>query len=127
MIKRILVFTLSIFLLFAISYTSHSYFITEPMAFELWHVYLYHACAALIVYICVEGVASILPNQAGYAYLALMLLKIGIFVFVFKNSVLENDTLTRVERIALVVPLFLFLIAEAIGLAKLLNNQKLAD
>ncbi|MBU2950347.1 hypothetical protein KO493_06535 [Tamlana agarivorans] len=124
MIKRILIFTLSIFLLFAISYTAHSYFIKQAMAFELWHVYLYHAIAALVVYISIEGVASMVPNQAGYAYLALMLLKIGIFVFIFKNSVLENDALTKVERLALVLPLFLFLIAEAVAVARLLNNQR---
>ncbi|KAB1066539.1 hypothetical protein F6U93_14060 [Tamlana haliotis] len=124
MIKRILVFTLSILLLFAISFTVHSYFVTQPMAFELWQVYVFHAVAALIVYLCIEGIASILPNQAGYAYLALMLLKIGVFVLVFKESVFENDALTKVERFALVLPLFLFLIAEAAGIAKLLNNQK---
>ncbi|QQY83063.1 hypothetical protein JJL45_03455 [Tamlana sp. s12] len=124
MIKRILVFALCILLLFAISLSVHSYFITQPMAFELWEVYLYHAVAAFIVYVCIEGVSHTLPNQAGYAYLALMLFKIGIFVFVFKNSVFENEALTRPERLALVVPLFLFLIAEAIGVARLLNNQK---
>ncbi|MDO6759775.1 DUF6168 family protein [Tamlana sp. 2_MG-2023] len=124
MIKRILVFTLSILLLFAISYTAHSYFINEAMAFELWQVYLFHAIAALVVYISIEAVSSIVPDQAGYAYLALMLLKIGIFVFVFKNPVFENDALTKVERLALVLPLFLFLIAEVIGVARLLNNQK---
>ncbi|AUS05088.1 DUF6168 family protein [Pseudotamlana carrageenivorans] len=124
MIKRILVFTLCILLLFAISLSVHSYFISQPIAFQLWQVYLYHAVAALIVYVSIEGVSRTLPNQAGYAYLALMLFKIGIFVFVFKDSVFENEALTRTERVALVVPLFLFLTAEAIGVAKLLNNQK---
>lgn len=124
MIKRILVFAICILLLYAISFSVHSYFVTMPLAFELWQVYLYHALAAFIVYVCIEVVALNLPNQAGYAYLALMLFKIGIFVFVFKDSVFENEALTRAERLALVLPLFLFLIAEAAGVAKLLNNQK---
>ncbi|MHA7942498.1 DUF6168 family protein [Formosa sp. 3Alg 14/1] len=123
MIKRILVFALCIGLLFAISYSLHNYFITDSLSFQLWQVYLYHALAALIVYSCMEGVSSALPTQAGYTYLVLMFLKLGIFVLVFKHSVFDNDQLTQTERFALVVPLFLFLTAEAVAVAKLLNSK----
>ncbi|MDW5289026.1 DUF6168 family protein [Formosa sp. PL04] len=123
MIKRILVFALCMLLLFAIGYSLHSYFISDNMSFELWQVYLYQALAALIVYVSIEYISSVLPSQTGYAYLVLMFLKLGIFVLIFKNTVFENEQLTQTERFALVVPLFLFLTAEAIAVAKLLNSK----
>ncbi|OEI79587.1 hypothetical protein BKP44_01045 [Formosa algae] len=96
---------------------------TEVMSFKLWQVYLYHLIATLIVYISMEAVSSTLPNQAGYSYLVLMFIKLGVFVLIFKHSVFENDQLTQTERFALVIPLFMFLTAEAVAVAKLLNNK----
>jgi len=122
MIKRILVFTLCVVLLFAVTFSVHSHF-AEFTAFSLWQVYVFHALAALLVYISVEAVASIRASQAGYVYLTLMLIKIGLFVLIFKNEVFESEVLTKSERIALVVPLLLFLTAEAVGVSKLLNSK----
>lgn len=122
MIKRILVFTLCVVLLFAIALSVHTPF-ADFQTFSLWQVYLFHALATLIVYISVEAVANIRASQAGYVYLTLMLVKIGLFVLIFKNEVFETEVLSKSERIALVVPLFLFLTAEAIGVSKLLNSK----
>lgn len=123
MIKRLLIFTLCIALLFVLSLSIHSYFVPETMAYKLWQVYLFHFIATTIVYVSMEAMSTFLPTQAGYAYLFLMLIKIGIFVLIFKNSVFEKEALSVAERFGLVVPLFLFLLAEAIGVAKLLNNK----
>ncbi|WP_027138143.1 DUF6168 family protein [Gaetbulibacter saemankumensis] len=123
MIKRILIFTISIVFLFIVSFSIHNYLNTETLSFILWHVYVFHAVAALIVYTSVELVASKMPNQAGYAYLMFMFFKIGAFVLIFQESVFAKDSLSLAERLALVLPLFLFLIAEAIGVARLLNDK----
>ncbi|QDO93128.1 hypothetical protein FNB79_03760 [Formosa sediminum] len=123
MIKRILVFLLSIILLFVIAFTIHNYFMTEVMSYKLWHVYLYHFIATLIVYISMEAVLITLPEQVGYTYLALMLIKLGVFVLLFKDTVFKSEQLAQAERYALVVPLLLFLTLEAIAVAKLLNSK----
>ena len=123
MIKRILLFALSVVLLFIVSYSIHSYIISKVLSFQLWNIYLFHAVACLIVYISVELVASKLPNQAGYAYLMFMFFKIGAFVLIFQASVFAKESLTQAERIGLVLPLFLFLVLEAIGVSKLLNSK----
>ncbi len=126
MIKRILFFLAAILVVFAVSYLSHNYTITAKeiqLSFSLLGVYLFHVIAATIVYLIVEFVADKMPNQAGYAYLASIFLKIGFFVLVFQASVFSNEQLTKPERFSLVIPLFLFLIIEAIAVSKLLNSK----
>jgi len=53
----------------------------------------------------------------------MMCLKIGAFILIFQTTVFSKTTLSQAERISLVVPLFLFLIIEAISVGKLLNNK----
>ncbi|XCF06541.1 DUF6168 family protein [Tamlana crocina] len=122
MIKRILVFALCAVLLFAVAFSVHNYFVAIQ-SFSLLQVYLFHAVASLVIYVSVELISDVRPNQAGYVYLTFTLVKLGLFVLIFKNEVFENEVLTKSERIALVVPLFLFLTAEAVGVSKLLNNK----
>lgn len=126
MIKRILVFLAASILLFVASYSVHKYMINLKdinMSFSLFSVYLFHVISAIIVYVIVEAVALKLPNQAGYAYLTSVFLKLGFFVLLFQASVFANEALTKPERISLVIPLFLFLITEAVAVSKLLNSK----
>ena len=127
MIKRILLFITTIIFLFVVSYFTHDYILLSKeiyLAFSLLGVYSFHVVSAIIVYSIVELIANYLPNQAGYAYLASIFLKIGFFVLIFQASVFANEELTKPERFSLVIPLFLFLIAEAIAVSKLLNNKQ---
>ena len=123
MAKRILYVAVSLVILLLVAYNIHNYLNTALLSFSLLKVYCFHAIAATIVYASVDFVASKLPNQAGYAYLMLMFFKIGIFLIIFQSSVFEKESLTQPERIGLVVPLFLFLIVEAIAVGKLLNSK----
>ncbi|WP_435261063.1 DUF6168 family protein [Tenacibaculum sp. nBUS_03] len=126
MIKRILFFLAVMLIVLVISYFPHNYVLTGKeiqLSFSLLGVYAFHAIAATIVYLIVELVAYKIPNQAGYAYLASIFLKIGFFVLVFQASVFNNEQLTKPERFSLVIPLFLFLIIEAIAVSKLLNSK----
>lgn len=123
MIKRLLIVTTILLVMFIISYNIQNYLTTQTQSFSLLFVYLFHLIAAIIVYVIVEIVAEKLPNQAGYAYLTLMFFKIGAFVLIFQTSVFSKDDLTQIERVSLVVPLFLFLIIEATAVSKLLNSK----
>ncbi|SNR13990.1 DUF6168 family protein [Tenacibaculum jejuense] len=125
MIKRILLFTAVLVFLFILSYFTNTYLVKEmTISFSLLNVYVFHVLAALVVYAIVEFIADILPNQAGYAYLASIFIKIGLFVLIFNASVFSKENLSRPERVSLVVPLFLFLITEAVAISKLLNNKQ---
>lgn len=127
MIKRILFFLIAVLLLFVISFFLHHFILQSKeisVSFSLIGVYAFHVISAIIVYGIVELVAEKIPNQAGYAYLASIFLKIGFFVLIFQASIFANEELTKPERISLVIPLFLFLITEAIAVSKLLNNKQ---
>ncbi|TYB78786.1 DUF6168 family protein [Bizionia myxarmorum] len=123
MIKRIVIMLITLTLLFAVSYFTHSKLISTDLSFSLFHVYLFHAIAVFIIYVAIEFIAELIPTQAGYMYLMLMCFKIGFFLLIFQNAIFENDNLSQPERIALVVPLFIFLLTEGIAVAKLLNNK----
>lgn len=123
MTKRILYFVLAIVALFAVTFSVHNFLTTSDLSFSLLKVYSFHAVSAILVYGIIELLASTLPSQAGYAYLMTMFFKIGFFVLLFQESVFAKDSLSQPERIGLVVPLFMFLIAEAVGVGKLLNSK----
>ncbi|MFV9549529.1 DUF6168 family protein [Algibacter sp. PT7-4] len=123
MIKRIVLVVVLFLLLFGFGYGIHAAILETNLPFSLLNIYIFFAVSAVLVYATVEVVFSKLPNQAGYAYLMMMCLKLGAFVLIFQKSVFQEALLTKIERINLIVPLFLFLIAEAIVVGKLLNNK----
>ncbi|MFL0100692.1 DUF6168 family protein [Tenacibaculum maritimum] len=99
MIKNIFRFLITIVLFFVISYFSHEYMVTSNnnlLSFSLLSLYVFHAFSAVLIYSIVVLISEKLPNQAGYAYLASIFLKIGFFVLLFKASVFANDSLTKI-------------------------------
>ena len=126
MIKRVLYFIVAIILLFLISYNGHDYILNLreiELSYSLFSVYSFHVIATIIVYVSLEILADNLPNEAGYGYLALMLLKIGFFLLIFQDAVFPEEKLIKLERVSLVIPLLLFLTTEAIVVSKLLNSK----
>lgn len=126
MTKRILYFIIAIIALFILSYPLHKYLLQSKeivLSYSLLSVYLFHIISAILIYIIVEVIANYLPSQAGYGYLASVFLKLGFFVLIFNNPIFTNGNLSKPDRYSLVVPLFIFLITEAIATAKLLNTK----
>ena len=116
-------FTLAVLIAFVLVFFTHQYFIKETLPYSLLNVYLFHAISAILVYVAIEAIAVKLPSQASYTYLAAIFLKIGIFVLIFQSSVFGDVVLSKLERVSLIVPLFLFLIIEAVGVSKLLTSK----
>lgn len=123
MTKRILYFVSAILVLFALSFSLNYYLSSTNLSYSLLEVYIFHAIAAVVLYVSVELVALNLANFAGFVYLGLLLFKFGLFFLIFKEPVFDNADLSQPERISLVVPLFVFLIAEVTGVGKLLNSK----
>ena len=123
MLKRIIISVAIIIAAFFISYGLNKSLVDIQLQYSLFSVYLFHALSAIIVYLIIEFLFTKLPNQVGYAYLMLMCFKIGAFVLIFQKSVFAVDLEALQERISLVVPLFIFLIIEALLVGKLLTNK----
>lgn len=126
MIKRILYFIIAIITLFLLSYPLHNYVlqISEiTLPYSLLSIYIFHVISSIIIYTVIEFIADFLPSQAGYVYLAATMIKLGFFVLIFNDPVFTAEHPPKVERISLIIPLFLFLITEALAAAKLLNSK----
>jgi len=126
MIKRILSYLSIITLFFIVVFFTHKYILETKqliLSYSLLSVYLFNAIASIIIYGCIELVAEKLPSQAGYAFLACVFLKIGFFVVIFQATVFSEVKLEMFQRLSLMTPFFLFIIIEAIAVAKLLNSK----
>lgn len=125
MIKRILYFTIASAIVFAVSYFPHQLILNTKeifLSFSLLSIYLFFVFSSILIYGITELISEKLPSQAGYVYLASIFLKIGLFVLLFQDSVFTKE-LSKPERFSLIIPLFLFLIIEAIAISKLLNSK----
>ena len=123
MVKRIIIVTVAIALLFALSFFTHNTLLEANIKFFLLNVYAFHAITVILIYAIIEFAAEHIPTQAGYTYLMLMCFKLGFFLLVFQASIFTDVGLTRAEKIGLVVPFLVFLSAEAAAVAKLLNSK----
>lgn len=125
MIKRIIYFSVVVFILFVIGYFTNKYLLENQkivLSFSLLSVYLYQAIATVIVYTAVEIIYQKYPVQSGYTYLVSVFLKIGLFILIFQSTIFAEERLTRIERLILIIPVFVFLITEAIAVSKLLTQ-----
>lgn len=109
-----------------ILYVTHIYLLDyagEEMTFSLLGMYIFHFVAYFVICLSVELLYTRLPSQVGYAYLASVFIKIGIFVLIFKSAIFGANELNMTERLSVVVPMFVFLIFEAIYCGRLMNSQ----
>ncbi|CAM1354273.1 MULTISPECIES: DUF6168 family protein [Tenacibaculum] len=126
MIKRIIIFTIVVAALAALGFFVNNYFIeknTVSLSFSLLSVYVFNLIASLVTYIAVEIVINYLPNETGYLYLGLMLVKFGVFILLYQDSIFSETGLTKPEKVSILLPILTFLLVEAIGVSKLLNNR----
>jgi len=125
MTKRLLSFALGITILSVLLYLGHSFLLAhfgESISFALRSVYYFNALACVIICICVELLFTRLPSQVGYAYLASIFIKIGLFVLIFKNTLFPDGEFPMSERLSIVVPMMVFLIVEAVYCGRLMNQ-----
>ncbi len=126
MIKRIAVFILVIVILFTIGFFINDFILEKQAAnlsFSLISVYLFNAISSIIIYTALEVVINYLPNEAGYLYLGMLLMKFGAFILIYQDAIFSESGLTKPEKASTIIPIFIFLIFETISVSRLLNNK----
>ncbi|CAM1338984.1 DUF6168 family protein [Tenacibaculum aestuarii] len=126
MIKRIIIFTLIVLTLGLLGFFINNYFIEKNainLTFSLISIYLFNVIASLIIYVAVEVVVNYLPNETGYLYLGLTLVKFGTFILLYQDSIFSETGLTKPEKISILIPILTFLMIEAASVSKLLNDR----
>lgn len=123
--RYILVFTT----LFLIGFYTHSFLLNNAahkLAFSLEKIYLFHAFFSAIICINLRLAATVdkISSQIGFIYLWTLIIKLILFLVFFYNPLFTKDSFSFVEKISLLIPLFLFLLTEVIFVAKILNQKE---
>ncbi|AOW17758.1 hypothetical protein LPB03_09955 [Polaribacter vadi] len=128
MIKSIFLYFVTFSSLFLLSFFLHQYYLDVNefvLPFSLQKVYLFHAGFSLLI--CVNfrllaNVDKVFP-QLGFIYLGCLFFKIILFCVVFYESLFNDTILTKIAKISLILPMFIFLLTEAVFIAKILNKK----
>lgn len=126
MVKNLIIYIIVFCFVGLLAYFFHNNFIQEKnifLPFSLKKVYLFFVLFSLGI-CCLFKIGSVINKineQLGFIYLGTIILKIVVFAAVFYKSVFTVD-LTTAQRIALIVPMAIFLIIEVFFVAKILNK-----
>nr|WP_298990747.1 DUF6168 family protein [uncultured Polaribacter sp.] len=131
MIKTIFLYSFIFFTLFYISFSLHNYFLEENqvlLPFSLKKVYLFHLGFSMLICINFKLLSSVnkIVDQLGFIYLGTLLLKIVLFSIIFYQSIFTEEELSKISRISLLIPALIFLLTEAIFVAKILNKRDIS-
>lgn len=131
MIKTIFLYSFIFFTLFYISFSLHNYFLEENqvlLPFSLKKVYLFHLGFSMLICINFKLLSSVnkIADQLGFIYLGTLLLKIVLFSIIFYQSIFTEEELSKISRISMLIPALIFLLTEAIFVAKILNKRDIS-
>lgn len=120
-LKEHVIFVVLSIVLFLVNYLTFDFFIQEAISFSLLAVCLFHLIASVLVYTLVQLALSFVPSQGGVAFLALVFIKLGVFTMIFSSSILGEESMSKLEKLILVIPMFSFVLLEGISLARSLK------
>lgn len=129
MIRTVLLYSLIFFSLFFISFQTHEFFIEKQetiLPFSLKKIYLFHLGFSLLICVNFKLLSTVdkIFEQLGFIYLGTLLLKILLFCAIFYKSIFTEENLTQIAKISLFIPMIIFLLTEAIIVAKILNKKE---
>jgi hypothetical protein len=130
MIKAFIVYFLSFTVLFLVIQFSQEFILNQlnsTVRFKLWNANLFFAIASLIICLHFQFFSSIkkLQPQLGFIYLPTLFIKGVIFFIAFKSSIFSLDSLTKAERLNLLIPLLVFLGLEVFFVVKIIRKTEL--
>ena len=129
MIKSIFLYAFVFFSIFFLSLFLHQNYIEKQaiiLPFSLKKVYLFHLGFSLLIctnFLLFSTVNKIF-EQLGFIYLATILIKLILFCIIFYNPIFTKDNLSFSSRVSLIIPVIIFLLTEAIFVAKILLKRQ---
>ena len=128
MIRSILIFSVVLFFLFLVFFSLHDFYLENQdikLPFSLKKVYIFHVCFSLLIctnFLIFSTVDKIF-EQLGFIYLGTIVLKLLLFCVVFYQS-LFTEELPFIARLSLFIPMIIFLLTEAVFVAKILRKKQ---
>ena len=125
-LKLIGTYSLIATLIFLIGYPLNQFLLSsfaKGASFPLFGVYLFFYVATLLIISGIEFLFDYSPANAGYAFLVGVFLKMGAFILVFFTNGMAQKSLTMIEKVSILIPLFLFMALEAISVIRRIQKQ----
>lgn len=124
-----MVYIISFMVLFLVVHFFQDFILNHfnfSVRYSLWDTNLFFAISSLVICFHLKffSFKKSLQPQLGFIYLPTLFIK-GIFFFIiFRTSVFSLDILSSIERLNLLIPLFLFLGLEVYFVVKIISKNE---
>ncbi|MEJ1221532.1 DUF6168 family protein [Sediminicola sp. 1XM1-17] len=127
MLKKVLLQAVLFGFVLFFGFYAHSFVLRANEIFislPLFGIYLFHALFSFLICATFHFLSNTerFAGQLGFIYLGSLLLKLLLFVLIFKGPLFQKEEDSLAERISLLVPVFLFLFFEVIIIIKILGR-----
>ena len=123
LVKRLLVFNAIIVVVAVLMSTLQSSFFSWNLPFSEVSLYLFFGISSIIIVSGLELLYTIMPNNAGYGFLVGMFIKMGLFMMIFYSKMLALKTILLIDKMFILIPLFVFLFLETLVVSNLLMQK----
>jgi hypothetical protein len=123
LVKRVLVFNGIIVAIAVLMAVLQSVFFNWNLPFSEVSLYVFFGISSIFIVTGIELLYTIMPNNAGYAFLVGMFVKMGLFMMIFYSKMLEIKNIHFSDKIFILVPLFVFLFLETLVVINLLMQK----
>ncbi len=123
LVKRLLVFNGIIIALAVLMAVLQFSFFSWNLPFSVVSLYVFFGISSVVIVSGIELLYTIMPNNAGYGFLVGMFVKMGLFMMLFYSKMLELKNILFVDKIYILVPLFVFLFLETLVVTNLLMQK----
>ena len=123
--KYLIVFTS----LFLVGSYSHQFLVAHlelNLSFSIDKIYLFHAVFSALICMNLRVISTVdkLFPQLGFIYLSTLVLKLILFSLFFYTPLFTVVSFSMAEKLSLFLPLFIFLLTEAIFVLKILIQKE---
>ncbi|MFI8377830.1 DUF6168 family protein [Leeuwenhoekiella sp. NPDC079379] len=127
--KRLISSATLIVVLGVVSYFLHLAildFLGVELPYSLLNFYLFAAISSLIIcltFISLPDLVPALHDKLGFMFLFSIFGKLFLLVLVFKDFLFSDVLFSRLERLSMLIPIFIFLVYEVLVIVKILNKN----
>ncbi|MEH6658794.1 DUF6168 family protein [Leeuwenhoekiella marinoflava] len=96
------------------------------LPYNLLNFYLFGAISSLIICLTFITLPELLPelrDKLGFMFLFSIFAKLFLLALIFKNLLFSDAIFTRMERLSMLIPIFIFLIYEVLVIVKILKKH----
>ncbi len=123
LVKRLLVFNGVIVAVAIVMCFIQSILFDWNLPFTEVSLYVFFGISSVIIVTGIELLFTVMPNNAGYGFLVGMFVKMGLFMMIFYSKMLELKTILLIDKMFILIPLFVFLFLETLVVSNLLMQK----